>query len=1206
MHANVHTLNLIGVRASFLFSALVISSSSAVGTFNVRDSIFLGNIDGIDIGQGVQYMVLSRSAMNNTGSWYGDGEDLNFLSPGSVLDLRSRRVFYQCNSALMGSPRSIKVEYSVFAHNHASGVNCQGCALYLTNNGHRTPPLLSNNETLDNENPLIMTIEVVKSVFYDNIVENCSVANSGGGGAVTVYGLQLLIKIVDTAFVKNQACKGAGLYIAISDRWLVGLSQNRSTGQVVSLRIIIDTCEFSQNIAESGGGLMTELTESMLDTGSSLSTLIYNSSFYRNNASSGGAGVYLHYFNVSLNSGVSVMTRFSNTDFKQNINRERGGGTYIYFTSLSLMFHASVRTVVNNCTFTSNRARSSGAGIYIRMLSCSIHSNSSFILEASHSTFTSNSAWEGAGIYTDLFSCSLHSNSSFIFEASLSTFTSNTAVWDGAGIYTSMRSCSLYSNSSLTLQIFDSIFTSNAAGIHTAIKSCSLYANSSLTLLTSHSTFTSNTAWYGAGIYIYMSSCSLYPSSSFIFETSHSIFTFNTARRNGAGINTHMQSIFLHPNSSLKFEASHSIFTSNTADWGAAVSTAMYLCFLYSNSSLTLQISHSTFTSNTGKAGAGIFISCIRCNLYPNSSLTLQTSHSIFTSNTAWRGSGISTYIKSCSLYSNSSLALQTSHSTFRANTADRGAGLSVQHISNDTCISGEIAVLVTECRFLNNSASKEGGSLYLWVFPLTKLYIKQSVFENNRAFPGSGLHRENTKMIPTCNNTNVYDIKTQILITTHIIQCLFIENIDTAVLVNNKYGTLAIKKCLFKNNRCIKSLFAEDIFTDIDLEMTHTKILRDKNNPRTISIISQTDAKLDNVTVSTLGIPNQRQIRIATFSHFITQAKGSSFEYQCPAFYQPSLSPAGLTYVGALVLKATCDACFEGYYVGKLQIAISKKNEGNNHCYEKDILNEFDEVIGTNKLCYTNTTGTCIECPHGANCSAGVVSIPNYWGHMTTADRLEFHRCPVGYCCNQTPCEGIDQCAAHREGTLCGRCAIGFTESLITPECIPDKTCRDWWIFPSFCLWAFTLSLIIVFSQDILQIKDTIIMRMGRNRSREEKKKKALGQVELGETKLKSQCDTEIRSCDTSVQSCDTQIKSHGTEVQSLQASCKRVISNNMQGRKMQTSSAKVPILWGMLTIMREENPEASGSHKYLQIMLYTGQVAIVPVPLSFNCLRL
>ena len=59
-------------------------------------------------------MVVSRSAMNNTGLWYRGGE-----------------VFDQCNSALKGCPKRLIVEYSVFAHNHATGVDCKSAALFL-------------------------------------------------------------------------------------------------------------------------------------------------------------------------------------------------------------------------------------------------------------------------------------------------------------------------------------------------------------------------------------------------------------------------------------------------------------------------------------------------------------------------------------------------------------------------------------------------------------------------------------------------------------------------------------------------------------------------------------------------------------------------------------------------------------------------------------------------------------------------------------------------------------------------------------------------------------------------------------------------------------------------------------------------------------------------------------------------------------------
>ncbi len=1457
VHANVRTLTLIGVQFSFLFSALVVSSSSAVDTFNVTDSIFLGNRDGIDIGQGVRYMLVSRSQMNNTGLWF-----------------RNWDVHEQCNSALRGSAQRIIVEESIFAHNHASGINCEGAALYLGGNAHDKPLLMSNIATFENGNLEIPTVEVTveKSVFYDNMVENCSARldteNGGGGGAVAVYGLHLMIKVMASNFERNKACKGAGLYVSMSDWWLMGYSHNRAAGQGQSSTITISTCTFNENTAQFGGGLMTDLIESTLTTDSSLSTLIHNSLFSQNDANYIGAGVLLNYFNVSLNPGVRHVIKVSDTVFKENRAGNIGGGMSVKFRSLTLMPNTSVGNVVHNCTFTSNKAgfgagistdinfcslysNSSltlqtsystftynaaglgGAGIAIRMRSCSLYPNSfltsqisystftsntadwgagisrdihscslhpysSFIFETSHSNFTSNTAQDGAGINTEMLLCSLYSNASLTLQTSYSTFTYNSAGRAGAGIAIRMRSCSLYPNSSLTSQTYHSTFTSNTAksgagiytevhifflhinsslalqtsnsaftsntaevegaGMVTSVKSCSLYSSSSITLQTTHSTFLYNTAWYngagiftsiescslhanssmifqtfdsnftsntavsGAGIYTEMDSCSLYSSTFLTFQASHSIFTSNTVGVDGASISTYLVSCFLyanssmifqttdsnftfntaelgagiysevklcslHPESALIFHTSDSIFTSNTAkhgagiytglfstslyrdsamtfhtsdsmfisntaEYGAGICTNLLSCTLHSNSSLTLQISHSTFMSNTAHYGAGISTEFGSCSLHPNSSLTLHTSDSIFRSNTAWRGSGIIMSMDSCSLYSNSSLALEISGSTFTSstarygagifasmgscclypfslltlqvrgstfssNTAGKGAGLGVRHSFEDSfgvrhffedsfqdkCVAGEITVGITECWFLNNSASSEGGSLYFKVFPITQVHVEQSVFKINQALPGSGLYRENIDF-PICN-IPTYNILTQALITTHVSQCQIFDNIDTAIVVKNKnrFGTLAITKCLFKNNTCIKSLIAEDVFTDFNFEMKHTKILRETNSICTDGIYSQSEAKLQNVTVNTLGLPRQRQISIATFSHYMTKVS-RSFVYHCPDFHQPTLSHSGLTNVGAVMLKATCDSCFEAYYSGKSHIVISNENGGNKgniHCHENcycyEILNEYNHVIDINELCYTNTTGTCIECPHGANCSTGVVSLPNYWGHMTGADRLEFHRCPLGYCCNKAPCQGIAQCAAHREGILCGRCMKGFTESLITPECIPDKSCRDWWIFPLFCFWAFTITLILVFSQDILQIKDIILMRIKRNRSTG-KKDQSFG-IESDEIELRSNREEEIQSTTSSVSSCD----SREIILNNLRSIQTQTSQSKLHSAETQTPQAKTPILWGSLTMQREENAMASGSHKYLQIMVYYLQdAALMQIDLAVS----
>ena len=164
MYASIKTLHLVDVEISFMLFALVIQSSG-VGLFNVSDCIFLGNRDGIDIGQGVRYMIVSRSQMNNTGSagYY-------------TVEI--------CSSALKGSVQNLEVEESIFAQNQALGKDCKGAALYLRTN--------------------VSDVSLLRS--------HSSVR------AVTVYGAKILIQIVASIFLGNKASKGTALFIAMSNK----------------------------------------------------------------------------------------------------------------------------------------------------------------------------------------------------------------------------------------------------------------------------------------------------------------------------------------------------------------------------------------------------------------------------------------------------------------------------------------------------------------------------------------------------------------------------------------------------------------------------------------------------------------------------------------------------------------------------------------------------------------------------------------------------------------------------------------------------------------------------------------------------------------------------------------------------------------------------------------------------------------------------
>ncbi len=722
------------------------------------------------------------------------------------------------------------------------------------------------------------------------------------------------------------------------------------------------------------------------------------------------------------------------------------------------------------------------------------------------------------------------------------------------------------------------------------VKSCSIDSNSSIVSQVTGSDFVSNTASFGAAIYIHVNVSSVDFNSLITSQVTGCNFTSLAANQAGTAVFTYVNQCSLDYISSITSQVISCIFSYNTALYhGAGMFVQVRSCSVFSNSSIMLQVTGSNFISNTATSGAGICTWVGWCSLHSNSSLMLQITHSNFSSNTVEKaGAGFHIWLGYISLHSTSTFTLQITDSLFYSNKAERGAGVSVTHNSTDSCVSGQISIDFNSCRFRNNSASREGGSQWFNIFLLTKVHVKQSIFESNHAMPGSGLYRENI-FVQSCG-IDTCDLQTQTLIATLISHCCFIENRETAIFVKSRqsHGTLEVTNCSFKNNRCIKTSFAEDIFTDLDLELDDTSISKDNNYPKIIGINSKSDAKLTNVTLKTSGVNQQRQIIIAIFSHYITNPKGSSLRYQCPVCYQPMLSTAGLSDTGAIMVQITCDACFEGYYIGKTWLAISAKNDSDHHCNENEIVDQWGQVLGINRFCYTKLIGKCHDCPHGANCSAGVVALPNYWGCLTKADKLEFHRCPVGYCCNQAPCESINQCAAHREGTMCGRCMQGFTESLLSQECLPDERCGDIWVLPLFILWALCATWAIIFMRELEQCPHKILRILKQylyKNGEEQENQPAQAQPDASDGHSTTQSSRQKATAE-------------------ITPTVQEVIPNKATvTTKEDKVTSKEPIFWGLLTTERQQKADNSGHLKYLQIILYYIQdSALLQVDLALD----
>ena len=113
-------------------------------------------------------------------------------------------------------------------------------------------------------------------------------------------------------------------------------------------------------------------------------------------------------------------------------------------------------------------------------------------------------------------------------------------------------------------------------------------------------------------------------------------------------------------------------------------------------------------------------------------------------------------------------------------------------------------------------------------------------------------------------------------------------------------------------------------------------------------------------------------------------QYKGnSSFRFECPMHFIPSTSLTKAKTEGKETLEGKIDG------VEKIECNVCPKS---NYNVKPVILSSMTP----------KTKGSCIACPDGGNCTSGIQSLDNYWGHDESGS-IEFTTCPYGYCCSGT-----------------------------------------------------------------------------------------------------------------------------------------------------------------------------------------------------------
>ncbi len=715
-----------------------------------------------------------------------------------------------------------------------------------------------------------------------------------------------------------------------------------------------------------------------------------------------------------------------------------------------------------NCTFENNSASNEESVIFGRhSVSVSIHS----------CLFLNNKAEIGGAI-------AMKGNSSLTVIKS--SFTGNHAKTSGGVIYAT-------SNSKLT--ITSSTFNNNKAELKGGV----IYTENQISILICSSDFQGNmalrTVWTdGGGV--------VFAVSGILLSFQNCSFVDNSASGDGGVINGQNQATVtivsskFHNNSAARHagvlsgwqnvnvSVESSSFTENRAESEGGVIRAQ--------DHTAFTIISSTFHNNSASRLGGVLLGWRNMNVSVESS-SFTENRANLNGGVIWWGDHTAITIVSSTFHNNSAdknggviwaaenISLSLSFCSFMCNSAGSPPGCSPHHtgltfpfavLSESTTSTGgviwarkEIVLMIRSCSFHENSAEK-GGVLLLVE---SSLNVVLCHFERNTAQQIGIIHTGKSRV--------------------SIRESKFVDNNGSVIVLEKATSQESywsrFTECLFFNNFHPNSLTAED------LSLMNPTILHNVSISKTWSFSGTTSLfSSSQVHASFLSFKLQAgsMTDIARISQlYWNKTSGDSIILLlCPHFVKPESLSSSLMDDGISGVRLQCTPCVQSYYLGNNIVvttvipATSPPQQNTSSVCRMQKLIKFmtswqTETINLYSLCVSKEEeAQCIACPHGANCSSGVTALPNFWGTKQANKLLTFARCPHGYCCDKDPCAEFNSCVENRTGVLCGKCLPGYTEALFSPKCILKTECQHRWIIPIYFVWLFSVSLIILFFNDV------------------------------------------------------------------------------------------------------------------------------------------
>ena len=358
-----------------------------------------------------------------------------------------------------------------------------------------------------------------------------------------------------------------------------------------------------------------------------------------------------------------------------------------------------------------------------------------------------------------------------------------------------------------------------------------------------------------------------------------------------------------------------------------------------------------------------------------------------FQRNMAWWNGG--------AIYSNG-VKSTIKNSTFKNNsTGYSGGAISISSVSL-------ISASISECYFNYNKAFGFGGAVQ---YCGKELIIITSSFQSNivlsKQGEGGGLH----------TSTLLQNDSRQVLID----HCTFDGNyapfrggaIMTATI------NLFIRNSLFRS----ASYPYTESYSGGDLLYSKSSVVLER-----VSFLDADSYNFRNSLIYHEGYLMQKigRIRLETFN-FIFSMK-AEVHMTCFTGKIIALSKAEISPGKSRFLSVSCSVCPLNFY--SLYRSLM------------DLFSQNQSIKKTNTECY--------HCPLGGICERGIIrAADNFWGYKL-ANEVRFVSCPLGYCCLNKECLNYSSCHKSRSGILCGQCQKGFTENLLTPDCLLPEKCHQ------------------------------------------------------------------------------------------------------------------------------------------------------------------